>query len=224
MAVVVLLSAVLVGGVLHLRESCGILLTTLEVAIVVGQQTTLRLGIRHHALAELALVFGPVAIEKTAEVGFAKIACMVEHDIQDDLHAAFVGFVDECLETDVVRLVAMVHLGEVVGMVAMVVITRSVLYDGRDPYGGKTEGFDIVEFLDQSLEIASPSRVAGILGVVVPALGVVGRVTIVETGGDDEIDLLVAEVGSRREEGACRSGHGDQQGQKHKREVFFHDM
>ena len=78
----------------------------------------------------------------------------------------------------------------------MVVVTRSIFDNWSNPYCSETEGFNIIEFFDKAFEISTPSRVAFICCLVVPALSVVRRVTIVETSSHDKIDGFVAEISS----------------------------
>ena len=82
-------------------------------------------------------------------------------------------------------------------MVAMVVIARSILDDGRDPDSSESQGFDVIHLLYQSLEIPTPGRITGVLRLIVPTLGIVRRITVVEPRRQQEIDLFVAEIRTR---------------------------
>ena len=128
------------------------------------------------------------------EVGLTEISRVVQNNIEDDLHSSRVCLVDDRLKRDALRLMAMVHFGEIVCMVAVVVISGRVLHDGGDPYRCKTECFDIIHLLDQSFEITAPGGVAGVLGLIVPALCVVRRVAVIETRRQQKIDLLVTKI------------------------------
>ena len=44
-------------------------------------------------------------------------------------------------------------------MVAVVVVARSILHDGGNPNGCETKGFDVVELVYESLEVATPAWV-----------------------------------------------------------------
>ena len=130
---------------------------------------------------------------------------MIEHYVEDDFHPAFVRLVNEGLKTNILRLIAMIDSGEVMGVITMVVVPRSILHHRRDPNRRETQRLDIIEFLYQTFKITAPSRVSGILIVVIPTLRVIRRVSIVKTRGDDKIDLLVTKIRARREKrsGVC---------------------
>ncbi len=144
---------------------------------------------------------------------------MLQHNVEYQLHAALVHFVDKFLESSlgacgvgVLRHIAVVDLGEVDGVIAVVVEAGGVLYHGSNPHGSEAERLDVVEFVDKTFEVASPFGVVDVL-LAVPAVDVVAVVTVVETGCHGEIDGFVAEVGavahksSRRYRCHCRRGH-----------------
>ena len=72
-------------------------------------------------------------------------------------------------------LVAEVDGGKVHGVVAVEVGSGAVLDHGRNPYGSESECLDVVEFLNQTGEVASPVGVivCNLHGLVVPAADVV---------------------------------------------------
>ena len=73
-----------------------------------------------------------------------EVTGVVEHDIEDNLDTLSVSLVDEFLEhhvttlAAVTALIAAVNLREIHGMIAVVVITRGVLNDRRNPDGCET--------------------------------------------------------------------------------------
>ena len=127
-----------------------------------------------------------------------ELARMIDHHVLDDLDPLGVGGVDEILVGRPGRLQTWVDAGPVVGMVAVVVEPGAVLHRGRDPDGGEAEIGDVVQSLHQSLEVAAPVGVDGLaVGIEADAVAteeVVARVPVVETGGDQEIDGLLAKV------------------------------
>ena len=151
----------------------------------------------------------PIAREEFAEILLAEVACVVEHDVEDDFHVAGMHLVYKSLERDIVALVAVVDFREIEGMIAVIVVARGIFDYGSDPYGGETESLDIVEFFDEAFEVATPSRVALVGLLIVPALSVVGRVAIVESGSHDEIDGFVAKVGAIANEGGGKRVEGE---------------
>lgn len=128
---------------------------------------------------------------------------MVQYDVEHHLHALGVSGIDKVLEFNVLRcaplgaaFVAEIYGREIHGVVAVEVGAGAVLHDRSDPDGGEAEGLDVVEFVDQAFEVAAPVGVVvfNLYVLVVPAAYVVGRVTVVETGGHGKVDGLVAEV------------------------------
>ena len=90
---------------------------------------------RNHACVDVALVALPVAVKQLAEVCLAEVAGVVEHDVENHLHASLVGSVDERLEGDVLRLVAVVYFAEVGCVISVIVVARSVFYYRGNPDG-----------------------------------------------------------------------------------------
>src|SRR5512132_925499 len=86
-------------------------------------------------------------------------------------------------------------------MVAVIVEAGPVFDRRRNPDGGEAEVADVVEALDEATKVAAPMRVDGIArGIKADAVAaeeVVRRVAVVEAGGDDEVDRLLAEVDRR---------------------------
>ena len=198
MRIVVLLLPVLVIRVLHLRQPCRILFTAIQLQVVVGQQTAVFLGIRYHAVVDGRLIGRPITIEQLAQVGLTEVTGVIQHDIHDDLHSPFMRLVYHRLKTDALRLMSVIDLREVVCMVTVVIIAGRILHDRRDPDSGETQRFDVIHLLYQTFEITPPSRVTGILRLVVPTLRVVRRITVVETGRQQKINLLIAKIGTGR--------------------------
>ena len=84
----------------------------------------------------------------------------------------------------------------ILSMIAVVIVTRSVLYDRSNPDGSETKRLDIVELVNDTLEVTSPARVLGTLlcFLVVLAEHIVTWITIVETSGHHEIDTFISEI------------------------------
>ncbi len=124
---------------------------------------------------------------------------VVVDDVLVDLHALGVGRVDQVLVGGAGGLQAGVDLVEVVAVIAVVVVIGAVEDDRGDPHGGEAEGLDVVELLDQALEVAAEHGV--VVGRVarlhmLAAAAVVGAVAVVEAGGEDEVDRVLARVGA----------------------------
>ena len=132
---------------------------------------------------------------------------MVEHDIQDYLHALCVRCINQVLKFHILTLIALIHFREVAGVIAVIVIARSILHHRSNPYSCKTECLDVVQFLNQALEVATPCRVAYVVVLRVPTLGIVTWITIVETGGHHKINLLIAEIRATREQCGSNSAY-----------------
>ena len=115
----------------------------------------------------------PVAVKQLAEVCLAEVAGVVEHDVENHLHASLVGSVDERLEGDVLRLVAVVYFAEVGCVISVIVVALGVFYYRGNPDGGEAESLDVVKLLNKALEVAAPSGVAVVVLLAVPALHVV---------------------------------------------------
>ena len=103
---------------------------------------------------------------------------------------------DQILIGEVRALVAGVDLRKVEGMVAVVVITGGVLDDRSNPYRGEAQRLDVVELVGKTFEVAAPRGVG--IGVVrlliIPAVNVVAGIAVIETGGDDEVDGVLAHI------------------------------
>ena len=137
-------------------------------------------------------------------VADAELRGVVDHHVLDDLDPARVRLVDQILIGGVRRFQPRVDARPVVGMIAVVVEARPVLDRRRDPDGGEAEITDIVEALDEAAEVAAPVRVGrlaggGIEADAIAAEEVVRGVAVVEAGGDDEVDRLLAKVAERRD-------------------------
>ena len=147
-----------------------------------------------------------------------EVSGVVEHDVEDDLDAFLVSGINELLEhhvtaASVTALIAAVHLREVGSMVAMIVISRSILHDGVDPDSGEAQSLDVVKLVDESLEVTAPAWVFGglLAFLIVPAQHVVAGITVVEAGGEDEVDTLVAEVCSAAYKAVCHHALTEEQ-------------
>ena len=191
-------------GVFHLAQAVAVLGAAAQAAVVVLQLAALRDGKGQHALAHVALRNAVVAVEELAQVLLAKVARVVYHNVENHLHAAGMCRIYQVLELHVVALQAAVHLAHVHGMVAMIVIARGILHHRSNPYRSKPQRLDVVEFLYQSLEVATPLGV--LIGdiaclVSIPAIGVVATVAVIETRGHGKIDGLVAKVGPATHKG-----------------------
>ncbi len=201
---VVVVVVVLTIGVLQVFEAGGIL-NFIGVKIPVRCAAELLL-IGDERCGNACLVADVVrTVEKVAEVVFAEIRGVVEHDVKHDFHAFGMCGVDEALESHVLAcapflaaLIAEVYFREVHGVVAVEVGAGSVLHYRGDPDGGEAESLDVVELVDEALEVAAPVGVTvGNLDVlVIPAAYVVGGVTVIETGGHGEVDGFIAEIGA----------------------------
>ena len=203
-------------GVLHLGQAVGILLFTRQIQVVVLEFATILDGEWNHALAQVALRLAIVAGEQLAQVLLAEVARVVEHDVEDDFHAALVRFVNHGLETHVAALQALVHLAHVHGMVAVIVKSRGVLHHWRNPDGGEAQRLDVVHALNESLEVTTPVGVlVGNVLAGIPAVGVVRLVAVVEARRHHKVDTFVAEVStSAHKTGPCRT-HAQQRQQSH---------
>ena len=131
----------------------------------------------------------------------AVLAGVVDHHVLDDPDAARVRLVDQILIGGVRRFQSRIDARPVVGMVAVVVEAGPVLHGRRNPDGGEAEIADVVEALDEAAEVAAPVRVDSVAGGVevdaIAAEEIIGRIAVVEAGGDDEVDRLLAEVDRR---------------------------
>ena len=167
-----------------------------------GQVVTTQSFCRGHTSIDVSLVAKLcVTIEQLTEFFLTEVTGMVEHDIEDNLDTLGMSLIDEFLEHHVTTLtitalIAAVNMLEIHSMIAVVVITRRILNDRSNPDGSETKRLDVVELVNHTLEVASPARVFcfNLRCLVVPAEHIVFRVTIVETGGNHEIDTFVSEV------------------------------
>ena len=132
---------------------------------------------------------------------------VVGDDVEEDLHAAVVGEVDEGLELLVGAQVG-VDLREVGDPVAVVAgrlgprltLDGLVLERRCHPDRRRAEALDVVQALDQTLQVAAV--VEGLIRRVVPVVaagaldeaGVVRRVAVLEPVGHDEVEVLACEV------------------------------
>ena len=74
----------------------------------------------------------------------AKVARVVQHDVEQHLDTSRVGFVNKRLERGVAALVAVVDTGEIARVIAVVIEARGVLDDGRYPHSRESQRLDIV--------------------------------------------------------------------------------
>ena len=75
---------------------------------------------------------------------FTEVARVVQHHVEQHLHAPGMGLVDKRLERCVTALVAVVNAAEVAGMVAVIVKARGVLHNRGDPHSREAQRLDIV--------------------------------------------------------------------------------
>ena len=132
----------------------------------------------------------------------------------NDLDASLVRRVDEVLVGRVRRLQPRIDPGPVVAVVTVIVQPAAVLDRRGDPDSGEAQVLEVVQLLDQPFEVAPPVRVrrtaVGVEGDPVSAVEVVRRITVVEPGGDEEVDGLLTEVhpGRRGLRGGCPCRRG----------------
>ena len=196
MAIVVLSVHVLHHGQAHLILLTGLLLPiALTTYYVKRMHTTLDAGLVVNLL---------ITVKEATERLFAEVAVVVQHDVENQFHTSGMDGIQQALECHVFvappllpALIAQVHLGEVHGVIAVVVVTRRILHHGGYPDSRETQGLDIVQTLYKSLEVTTPTRVFGLLlcRLVLPAQHIVGGVAVIKTGCYHKIDGLVAEVG-----------------------------
>jgi len=84
-------------------------------------------------------------------------------------------------------------------VVAVVIQAGAVLHRRRDPDGGEAEIPQVIQALDETTEVAPPVGVfrragRGVEADAVTAEVVVARIAVVEAGGDEEVDGLLAEI------------------------------
>ena len=194
---------ILIIGVLHHLQSHVILLARGQAAVVGRQFAAHRVGgVGEHALVDLILIGVAVTREQFAKVLLAKVARVVEHNVKQHFHSARVSFVNEGLKCRVAALVAVVNAAKVARMVAVIIQSRGILDDRGYPYCRESQRLDVVQLVNQSLEVATPARVAAIGSASVPALRVVARVTVIKARSDHKIDALITKVVTRPNE--CR--------------------
>ena len=172
---------ILAIGVFHLRQSSLILVARSEVEITFGEAAV---GVEFHALIDVAKVGCLIFCEHRAEGFLAKITGVVEDHIEDEFHVVSMNSVDKFLKSDILGEIAAIHFFEIHGVIAVIVISAGILDHRCNPHGGESERFYVVEFLDETFEIAAPSRVSGVVLLAVPALHVVRIVAIEKTSGD----------------------------------------
>ena len=177
---------ILALSILHVCKTRIVLLSTRKREVVVWQFTTIFLGDRNHTVVDRTLVFGPITIKEFAQISLSEVTRMVEHDVEDNLHTFCVRSVNEILKFHIFRLIATIYFREIMCMIAVVVITRSVLHDRSNPHSSKAKCLDVIKFLDQTFEVTTPSWVTRV--VTVPAVCVVRCITVIETGGHHKID------------------------------------
>ena len=176
--------------ILLIRDTCK----------VVGTQLLL---VRNHTSIDECLSFQVgITVKLLAECLLTEVTGVVEHDVEDNLDTLFVSLVNEFLEhgvtvlATIAALITAVYMLEIHGMITVVVVTGCVLHYWCNPDSCETQCLDVVELVDDTLEVASPARVFcfNLRCLVVPAEHIVFRISIVETGGDHEIDTFVSEV------------------------------
>lgn len=136
------------------------------------------------------------------------LAGVVDDHVLDDLDAPGVGGVDEVLIGGVRGFQPWIDPRPVVAVVAVIVEAGAVLDGGRDPDGAEPQVADVVQAPDQPLEIPAPMGIHGIAGGIeadaVSAEEIVGRIPIVESGGEQEIDGFLPEIRQPGAVGLCR--------------------
>ena len=139
--------------ILLIRDTCK----------VVGTQLLL---VRNHTSIDECLSFQVgITVKLLAECLLTEVTGVVEHDVEDNLDTLFVSLVNEFLEhgvtvlATIAALIAAVNMLEIHGMITVVIITGCVLHYWCNPDGSEAECLDVVEFVDDTLEVASPARV-----------------------------------------------------------------
>ena len=192
---VVVVVVVLVVGVFHLLQPRVILLARGQARVIGRQFAPHRVGsVGEHALVDLVLVSIDVSREQFAQVLFAKVARVVQHHIEQDFHPTRVSLVDKRLERRVATLIAVINAREIARMVTVVIKSRSVLDNRCHPNRRESQSLDVIQFLDQTLEVAAPAGISAVGSARIPALGVVARVAVIEARRDHKIDTLVAKI------------------------------
>ena len=75
---------------------------------------------------------------------FAKVSRVVQHHVEQHLHAPGMGLVDKRLEGCVTALVTVVDPTEIAGVIAVIVKARGVLHNRGDPHSREAQRLDIV--------------------------------------------------------------------------------
>ena len=129
---------------------------------------------------------------------YAVLAGMVDHHVLDDLDAFGVCRSYQVLIACIRRFEARVDFCPVVSMITMVIQAGAVFHRRGDPNGGETKVADVIQALDQAFEVAAPVGVyrhaLGIELDAVAAKKIIGRVTVVESRGDEEVNGFLAEI------------------------------
>ena len=140
---------VLAVGILHQGQTTLILVAGFQVVIVRPENTRIGFHAGDRSLCGELLA----ACELRAELSLTEVTGVVEHDVKDDLDTFLVCRIDELLKhhitaTAITALIAAVYFREVGSMIAVIVISRSILHDGVDPDSGEAQRLDIVELVD----------------------------------------------------------------------------
>ena len=186
-------------GLLHQLQTGVILLLGLEVVILLGSVDIAVieqfLG-RNHTSFDIGKISVIVLGEERSEVSLTEVRGVVPYNVLYDLHTLFMGGGDQILIGEIVALITGIDLTEVERVIAVIIIAGSILYDRGDPYGGEAERLDVIELIGKSLEVAAPRGVG--IGVVrllvIPAVYVVARVAVIETGGDNKVDGVLTHI------------------------------
>ena len=139
--------------ILLIRDTCK----------VVGTQLLL---VRNHTSIDECLSFQVgITVKLLAECLLTEVTGVVEHDVEDNLDTLCMCLVNEFLEhgvtvlATIAALITAVNMLEIHGMITVVIITGCVLHYWCNPDGSEAECLDVVEFVDDTLEVASPARV-----------------------------------------------------------------
>ena len=187
------------GCVLHQIETRVILNGRLERPILLGsadaRDIEQLLG-GDHTLFKVGEVGTVILSELLAEIRFTEVARVVPNNVLNDLNALGVSRVDQILICKIGAFISFIDRRKIKSVVAVVIVTRSVLNYGSNPDSGKAERLYIVELIRETLEITAPRGVGvGVLGdTVVPAMDVVLLITVIETCGNHKIDGLLTEI------------------------------
>ena len=86
-------------GVLHQSQTGAILICGRKGEIVVGKHAAIFECAGNHGSVDVAEVLRVVLVEHGTEVALAEVAGVLEHDVENQLHAALVHFVNQLLES-----------------------------------------------------------------------------------------------------------------------------